>query len=129
MGIGINFNNFTSSYGIQNIPVVRPEDIASQSARSNETVAPVAPAAKVEESEVQLNRASRIANLEDVSLTFNKEDSFDNIGADADIESLDMSKAISNMRRDSILSDYQRFVGPTSEQLTAGLDDGLVFIK
>ena len=129
MGIGINFNNFTSSYGIQNIPVVRPEEVASQAAKNNESVAPVAPAAKVPESVQEINRASRIANLEDVSLTFNKEDSFDTIGSDVDIESLDMTKAISNMRRDSILSDYQRFVGPTSEQLMAGLEDGIVIPK
>lgn len=132
MSIGLNLNNFNSSYGISRIPVVTPEDVAAQDrlAKQGNT----APAAQVEApkavvEETPAVRASKVANLEDISLTFNKEDTFDNIGADVDINGLDMSKAISDMKRDSILADYQTFVGPTADQLIAGLNDGVVVMK
>lgn len=127
MSIGINlYNNFNSSYGISQIPVVRPEDVAAQDkAKASEVSSVQVP--KVQE--VEAPKASRIANLEDVSLTFNKEDSFDNIGADVDIANLDITKAISDMKRDSILSDYQQFVGPSTEQLMSNLEDGIVVMK
>lgn len=127
MSIGINFNNFNSSYGMSRIPVVRPEDVAKQDqAKAQALDTPVAPKQSAPE---YVNPASRMANLEDVSLTFNKEDSFDNIGSDVDITNLDMTKAISDMKRDSILSDYQSFVGPSPAQLMSSLEDGVVVIK
>lgn len=132
MAISFNYNNFTSSYGMQQIPVVRPQDVATQEPKNQDdlSVSAVKPAAQTSNiQEVETPKASRIANLEDVSLTFNKEDTFDSIGTDADIASLDMTKAISDMRRDSILSDYQTFVGPSVEQQIANLDDGVVVIK
>lgn len=130
MSIGINLNNFNSSYGISRIPVVRPEDVAAQDAAKNQAQSSVVEASKPQvEAVPESAKASRIANLEDVSLTFNKEDTFDNIGTEVDIAGLDMAKAISDMKRDSILADYQTFVGPTTEQLMAGLDDGIVVMK
>ena len=131
MSIGINLNNFNSSYGISQIPVVRPEDVAAkeQASKANESIDKVAASPVNQPAEAPVVRASKIANLEDISLTFNREDTFDNIGADVDITNLDMTKAISDMRRDSILSDYQTFVGPSADQLIAGLEDGLVVMK
>jgi len=131
MSIGINLNNFNSSYGINRIPVVRPEDVAAkeQASKANSQVGQVENSKVQPETSVTYNQASRIANLEDISLTFNKEDSFSSIGSDVDINNLDMTKAISDMKRDSILSDYQTFVGPSAEQMIASLDDGIVFMK
>jgi len=131
MSIGINFDNFNSSYGISRIPVVKPEEVAAQeklAKQENSVVSAPVEAPKSATLE-QVSRAPRIANLEDISLTFNKEDTFDNIGADADINGLDMSKAISDMKRDSVLAGYQTFVGPTADQLIAGLNDGIVIMK
>lgn len=51
------------------------------------------------------------AALEDISVTFNKQDDFGYIGRDSDIHSLDVEKAISDMRKDQILQQYQYFVG------------------
>ena len=131
MSINFNYNNFTSSYGMQQIPVVRPQDVEAQDAarKQLDEQVKVAPAQVNVPDESSFVRASKIANLEDVSLTFNKEDSFDMIGADVDIAGLDISKAISDMKRDSLLADYQTFVGPSSDQLMAGLSDGIVFQK
>lgn len=131
MNIGLNLNNFNSSYGMSRIPVVRPEDVAAQDSNKKAQESGInsgsqSPAREIEQ---VISRAPKTANLEDVSLTFNKEDSFDNIGADADIRSLDMTKAISDMKRDSILSDYQTFVGPSTDQMLSNLEDGIVLLK
>ena len=40
-----------------------------------------------------------------------KQDDFGYIGRDSDIHSLDVEKAISDMRKDQILQQYQYFVG------------------
>lgn len=39
------------------------------------------------------------------------------VGADSNMESLDIAKAISDMRRDSILQEYQYFVKSAKEKL------------
>lgn len=51
------------------------------------------------------------APLEDISITFHKQDDFGYIGRDSDIRSLDVEKAISDMSKDQILQQYQYFVG------------------
>ena len=48
---------------------------------------------------------------EDISITFHKQDDFGYIGRDSDIRSLDVEKAISDMRKGQILQQYQYFVG------------------
>ena len=45
------------------------------------------------------------------TVTFHKQDDFGYIGRDSDIHSLDVEKAISDMRKDQILQQYQYFVG------------------
>lgn len=50
----------------------------------------------------------------DISLTFNKEESYGYIGKDKDVASLDMQKAISDMQKDRIIQQYQYFVGNKS---------------
>ena len=57
------------------------------------------------------SRPAANATLEDISVTFNKQDDFGYIGRDSDIHSLDVEKAISDMRKDQILQQYQYFVG------------------
>ena len=78
----------------------------------------------------QEDRAGRITDLEQVSLTFNKEDSFDYIGMDSNPENLDMQKAISDMQKDQILQNYQYFVG-SAGGLYDGMptEDGMVVLK
>lgn len=78
----------------------------------------------------QIDRAGRMADLEQMSLTFNKEDSFDYIGMDSNPENLDMQKAISDMQKDQILQSYQYFVG-SAGSLYDGMptEDGMVVLK
>ena len=68
------------------------------------------------------------AALEDISLTFNRQDDFGYLGKDSDIHSLDMERAISEMRKDQVLQQYQYFVG-RSQNLFAQSADGTVLAK
>ncbi|MCQ2080604.1 MAG: hypothetical protein MJZ11_03035 [Lachnospiraceae bacterium] len=127
--MGIQFYNGLSNYSYndynrRNIPQVTPEE-----ALANENALKVNAAKEentVSSSPVVDNR-SRVATLEDVSLTFNKEDSFDYIGTEAPIEKLDMQQAISDMKKDNILKEYNYFVG-SSKNLYQDAD-GAVIIK
>ncbi|MCR5511586.1 hypothetical protein SAMN02910292_00100 [Lachnospiraceae bacterium XBB2008] len=129
MGIGFDYSNFISSYGMQRIPQVNPQDI------NPEATKPESRPAVPEEGQTGVSsaqdyvRAPRTAKLEDVSLTFNKQDDFGTIGMDVDIAKLDMEKVVSDSKRDTILAGYKTFVGPTPEQMVAEYEDGLVIPK
>ena len=78
----------------------------------------------------QENPASRIADLDKISLKFNKKDSFEYIGIDSSLGNLDMQKAISDMQKDQVLQNYQYFVGSTGSLSGETLsEDGLVVLK
>ena len=124
---GIN-DPLYNSYRVQQTPAVyidRPERTDSQPPEAdlnkqndlNDQSDNLTSAAEAE----QENRAGRMADLGQVSLTFNKEDSFEHIGMDSNPENLDMQKAISDMQKDQILQSYQYFVGSAG-----GLDDGML---
>ncbi len=66
--------------------------------------------------------------LENVSLTFHRRGDFNTIGRDSDIRSLDVEKAISDMKKDSVLQQYQYFVG-SSRNLVDESADGTVIQK
>ena len=55
-------------------------------------------------------RKASVTDLEDISLGFNQQDDYSYIGKDADIKTLDMEKAISDMRKDNLFQQYQFFV-------------------
>lgn len=68
------------------------------------------------------------APLENISLTFNKQEDFEYLGKDHDIHSLDIQKAISDMKKDDVLQQYQYFVGK-SRDLYVDSPDGTVIRK
>ena len=61
------------------------------------------------------DRRAKAADLENISLTFNKTDSFDYLGSESGLENLDVMKAVSDMRKDEVLQEYQYFVGSFTE--------------
>ncbi len=129
MGINFDYSNFISSYRFQQIPKV---DEAAVSGLNKQPEA--APAEALDSRDKALEvpeyaKAPKTANLDDISLTFNKQDDFGTIGKDVDIAKLDMDKAVSDSKRSTILSGYQTFVGPTPEQMVAEYEDGLVIAK
>ncbi len=52
-------------------------------------------------------RRERLLGLEDISITFNKNDDFDIIGKTSDITDLDLQKAVSISKKDDILNNYK----------------------
>lgn len=140
MTIGNIYDSFQSSYcyGIQKVPTIQPNE-TKQAEKQND--------AALEQQAVRLgttgsqenstsltkeetNPASRMANLDQVALTFNKEESFEYIGNGSSLDNLDMQKAISVMRKDQVLQGYQYFVG-SSRNLIDGQqsEDGMVILK
>lgn len=131
-GIG-QYGGLYSPYRVNEIPKVDVESVKEQDKLKNDTAAATqigdSQANGSQSANTQDNR-SRIANLENISLTFNKNSEFDYLGQDSNIQSLDMQKAISDMQKDSVLQEYQYFVG-SANSLTGNFsdEDGTVFPK
>lgn len=89
--------------------VIVEETGAESHVASSEQINSGNPAAVKESASLQEQKPN--APLEDISITFHKQDDFGYIGRDSDIRSLDVEKAISDMRKDQILQQYQYFVG------------------
>lgn len=109
MRIG-SFDGASWDYGIRGIPEDGTKKVVQ------EINNPVKPDLKEQEKDGILDSRSERKqinplNLQDISLDKNTGSSFDFIGRDSDISSLDVQKAVSDMKRDRILEDYQYFVG------------------
>ncbi len=126
MGIQIwsGYNQMQSFYKVNEIPVVSSEEIKKQQSQASQ---PPVPAAVREQVPAAEDSRSKNADLENISLTFNKEDSFEYLGSESGLASLDMQKAISDMKKDSILQEYQYFVGSSQNLLST--QDGIVLQK
>ena len=74
------------------------------------------------------DRRAKAVDLENISLTFNKTDSFDYLGSESGLENLDIMKAVSDMRKDEVLLEYQYFVG-NSQNFAFQSEDGVVIPK
>lgn len=128
MGITLmsGFGGVSSYYNrAYEIPTVTPEEVKKQDELQQEKQSVIQP--EVAEQQVVDNR-TRSADLENISLTFNKEESYDYLGSESNLADLDMQKAISDMKRDSVLQEYQYFVG-NSQNLFINSADGLVIPK
>lgn len=123
--VGDYSSNF-QSYRVQDIPYVSTEEVRRQEQNTPSDIA------LTFDGDVHENISSAAprqdAALEDISLTFNKKDDFGYIGQDSDIHSLDVEKAISDMKKDQVLQQYQYFVG-SSGDLMSGTMDGIVLAK
>lgn len=130
--MGIQFYNGLSNYNSYrvDIPKVTPDDVRKQDEElknsNNPATLPVKEETLSPSQIKKIDERSATADLEDISLSFNKEESYDYIGKDAPIKSLDMQKAISDMKKDDILQDYNYFVGSSKNLFT---DDGIVMAK
>ncbi|MCR4961965.1 MAG: hypothetical protein K6A74_10945 [Lachnospiraceae bacterium] len=134
---GIGYGGF-ANYRVTDIPsvdieTVKKQDeakIAEQSGLRQEVESSPISTPVRDDLAVKEDTRSRSANLEDVSLSFNTGDDYSYIGSDSEIGNLDMQKAISDMRKDKILEDYQYFVGSAQDlQSQFANEDGQVFLK
>ncbi len=132
MGIELmsGFGGISSYYSrAYEIPTVTPEEIRRQEEQKlSETALAEQEAVMAKQEETVTDNRSKAADLENVSLTFNKEESFDYLGSESNLLNLDMQKAISDMKKDSILQEYQYFVG-SAQDFLMNPADGMVFQK
>lgn len=133
MGInGISeYGNMSFSYKIPEIPAVDYEKVNSaQDAVKAPKAVEVKPqdiALSIEEKNSNISKPS--AKVQDLSLSFNLQEDYGYLGKDSNIEDLDVQKAISDMRKDQVLQQYQYFVGDSRKLLQKASEDGLVFLK
>lgn len=133
MGInGISeYGNLPYSYKIPEIPAVDYEKVKSvEDAGKAPKAAAVQPqdiALSIEEKNSDISKPA--ANVQDLSLSFNLQEDYGYLGKDSNIEDLDVQKAISDMRKDQVLQQYQYFVGDSRKLLQKASEDGLVFLK
>lgn len=114
------FGSVQPYYRASEIPAVTPSEIEKQNREK-------AADTNSKANEMEPDTRSRVTDFDKVSLTFNKEESFDYIGSESGLADLDVRKAISDMKRDSVLQEYQYFVG--SAQTLINPEDGFVFQK
>ena len=126
MGVSGIYSSVLQNYSVPTIPAVRVEDIRRQEGvqATPETgfqtyEAPSAPTIRKPD-----------AAIEDISITFNRQEDFGYLGQDSDIHSLDVERAISDMQKDRMLQQYQYFVGSAKDVYTGGqTPDGIVIPK
>lgn len=113
------------------VPQVQPKKIIQESSEQPKVIQP--DSSDHSQSTVgndKLQEVKRtITDLDNLSLTFNKEESFDYIGSESSLAKLDIQKAISDMRRDKIFEEYQYFVGGKPDLELDNDMDGTFIIK
>lgn len=135
MGIG-SVSDYSSLFANYKVPEIPSVDLGSL--QKTEEVFAEKPSVAQEKpalndihlsiEEKPIERAN--ANVHDLSLSFNLNEDYGFIGRDSDIEALDMQKAISDMKKDQVLQQYQYFVGSANDLFSEAFGkDGLVFMK
>lgn len=116
---------FDYSQVYNDLSSIRLRDTLSEVKPVQEEVKPVE-TAKVSLEEQVAARPGKLIGLEDISISFNKNDDFDLIGTTSDITNLDIEKAVSLSKRDDILNSYR--TSETQVPVYAG-EEGTVIAK
>ncbi len=128
------YNNISVYYRIPEASAVTPQKIEAQqetvpgSTKSGNAAEEQPTGGQIQQSaaeESALQKRTSV-NPSEISMTFHKEETFDYLGSESSLMNLDMQKAISDMKKDSILQDYQYFVGST---ISVNPEDGMVIRK
>lgn len=129
MGIQMlsGFGGFQSYYRTSEIPTVSAEEVRQQDALKQQSNVSVPEEDYSQQSQPVEDNRSKAADLENISLTFNKEETYEYIGSESGLANLDMQKAISDMKKDEILQGYQYFVGSAGALFQS--EDGIVIPK
>lgn len=131
MGIDFlsGYGRMQSYYKASEIQSVNPEETKKQEElQQSKLPAKEIPDRSKEAPAAEEDHRKRTTDLENISLTFQKEDSFDYIGSESGLAHLDMQKAISDMKKDQVLQEYQYFVGSAKALLNES-PDGQVLKK
>ena len=127
IGSTTDYSSLLQNYYVPTIPSVSIAEVQKQDSQSN-LIKTQAAGDNNASNLSQPPSRQKMAALEDISITFNKQEDFDYIGQDSDIQSLDIHKAISDMKKDQVLQQYQYFVGSSSNLVTEN-SDGTVIAK
>lgn len=130
MGIS-RINDYSSAFAnnkLQQIPSVSVDELQNKRLQADQVNNPVSEPDNSALT-VRENRKQADIAVGDVSLTFNQKEDFGYIGKDSSIEDLDMEKAISDMKKDQVLQQYQYFVGRNDRLINQDNGDGLVIMK
>jgi len=130
---GLGISDYSSLFQNYNIPSI-PDIKIGQTQQSEQQLPkiPEEPQGKtvITEEEPIQKKAGKSADLENISLKFNTGDDYAYIGKDRDIEQLDIQKAVSDMKKDSVLQRYQYFVGSSQDLMNGNAtEDGIVIPK
>ncbi|MBR3635270.1 MAG: hypothetical protein IKN47_03660 [Lachnospiraceae bacterium] len=123
MAMNINDSfRYMQDYRVSEIPVKEiPKSTEPQQIQEDKQQKPSVIIEPIED-----KRPSKV-DLNEVSMSFNRQEDYGFIGKDKDLSLLDMEKAISMMKQDSILQDYQYFVGSSKDIFSS--EDGRVIAK
>ena len=127
-----SYGGFYDRYRVSEIRPVSVEDVKKQDEQiAGQQFQNEIEPAKSDRVNETFTKAPKTANLEDISLNFNVNETYDYIGRDADLQKLDMMSAISDMQKDKVLEQYQYFVEPKpiSDPLVTQTVDGMVIRK
>lgn len=123
-----SLNEYSSLFLNYNVPSIPAQKSIIIEEKPTQDYALQNPVADIHDGAVAEVAPRSSARLEDISITFNKQEEFDYIGQDSDIRSLDMDRAISDMKKDQVLQQYQYFVG-SSKNVLPDSSEGVVFAK
>ena len=126
------YGGFYDRYRLPQISQVSVDEVKKQDEELKQSdIVQNVQSPQIDKSQEIYERAPRTAKLEDISLSFNVNETYDYIGKDADLQNLDMASAISDMQKDKVLEQYQYFVGPKqfADPVVARTLDGMVIQK
>lgn len=132
MGIGSDYTSLLQNYTVPVIPGIGSEKVQASGFNPREEAVPDAASAREGLPAVmseQNGALRRDTALEDIFITFNRQEGFGYIGRDSDIRSLDVEKAIGDMKKDQVLHQYQYFVGSSRNLYGAEDIDGTAVQK
>ncbi|MBQ5431568.1 MAG: hypothetical protein IIU28_07950 [Lachnospiraceae bacterium] len=109
------------------IPTISQSRAADKAVGSSELLQRPQEEKQQEESSIarySRERASQTFGAYDYANQYRPDATFEMKGADSDIRSLDLKKAISDMQKDQLLQQYQTFVGEVREHRQVSLRGG-----
>ena len=125
-----DYGSFYNSSKVYDIKTVDLETVQKQDQEKEQPISLASLQTKETGTGGNQSQAKKQADLENISLTFQQNESFDYIGQDKNILNLDVEQAISDMIKDSILQEYQYFVGSSQNIFQSQqTDDGIVIPK
>lgn len=121
------YSQMNNNYRVNPIPVVKNDSVSGLSQNNQVDLKDESKQSERKYDISPISRQKASIDPKDVSLSFNKGNDYSYIGSDKDIAGLDIEKAISDMKQDRILQEYNYFVGNSNNVFSS--EDGVVLAK